>query len=51
MPLRDRTGPRGEGPMTGRRMGPCVGDPEEYLGRFGMGFGRSYGRGYYRRYW
>lgn len=23
MPNRDRTGPRGEGPMTGRGMGPC----------------------------
>lgn len=34
MPRYDQTGPMGQGPMTGRGMGPC--------GR-GMGFG--YGRG------
>lgn len=36
MPRFDRTGPRGEGPMTGRGLGPC--------GR-GLGFGRGFGRG------
>jgi len=25
MPLGDRTGPRGEGPLTGRMMGHCAG--------------------------
>lgn len=25
MPLRDRTGPEGLGPLTGRGAGPCVG--------------------------
>lgn len=47
MPAQDRTGPRGEGPMTGRGFGPCSG--------FGMrrGFGRGrcggFGMGYGRR--
>jgi hypothetical protein len=36
MPGFDRTGPRGEGPMTGRGLGPC--------GR-GRGFRRGFGRG------
>jgi len=34
--MRDGTGPNGQGPMTGRGMGPC--------GR-GMGYGRGMGRG------
>ena len=41
MPYRDKTGPQGQGPMTGKGLGPCgVG---RGLGR-GMGFGR--GRGF-----
>lgn len=44
MPWRDGTGPFGEGPLTGRGLGPC--------GR-GMGwkrgFGRGFGRGFARR--
>ena len=36
MPRFDGTGPYGQGPMTGRGMGPC--------GR-GQGFGRGFGRG------
>ena len=36
MPGFDRTGPIGDGPFTGRGLGPC--------GR-GMGFGRGFGRG------
>lgn len=41
MPAFDRTGPQGQGPMTGRGLGPCG------TGRgMGMGFGR--GRGYGR---
>ncbi|MBL7150636.1 DUF5320 domain-containing protein [Candidatus Microgenomates bacterium] len=40
MPALDKTGPQGQGPMTGRGLGPCG------KGR-GMGFGRcrGYGRG------
>ena len=37
MPGGDRTGPTGSGPMTGRRMGFCVGNDEP---------GTYYGRGY-----
>ena len=40
MPGFDRTGPRGEGPMTGRGLGPCG----RGLG-FRRGFGRRFGRG------
>lgn len=40
MPKFDGTGPRGEGPMTGRGFGPC-----------GGGFGRGNGRGFgFRRF-
>jgi hypothetical protein len=53
MPLGDRTGPRGLGPMTGRAMGYCGGYPEPgcmnpgpWFGfSRGYGFGRGYGRG------
>ena len=41
MPARDRTGPLGEGPRTGRGMGLCGGG--KTLGssrRFGKGYGR-----------
>lgn len=34
MPLFDRTGPMGIGPLTGRGLGPC-----------GRGLGRGFGRG------
>lgn len=42
MPNRDRTGPRGQGPMTGRGLGPCG------SGRAAPGYGRgaAYGRGF-----
>jgi len=49
MPGRDRTGPRGLGPMTGRRLGFCSGAveggaPEGYYGPFlGRGPGRGWG--------
>ena len=56
---RDKTGPEGKGPMTGRGMGPCsvkkpLVEPEEIfeenLGRgFRRGFGRGLGRGEGRR--
>ncbi len=40
MPAQDRTGPLGEGPLTGRGFGPC-----------GRGFGRGFRRGFgFRRF-
>ncbi len=43
MPGQDGTGPIGNGPLTGRGLGPCG---------CGMrrGFGRGFGRGFYWRY-
>jgi len=42
MPGRDGTGPSGQGPLTGRGLGPC--------GR-GLGFRRGFGRGFgWRRF-
>ena len=49
MPRGDRTGPRGIVPMTGRRLGFCVGN--DRLGfdteprNFGFGYGHGFGRG------
>lgn len=47
MPGGDRTGPAGAGPMTGRRLGFCVGndEPGAFYNR-GYGFGRGSGMGY-----
>ncbi|MCD4750773.1 MAG: DUF5320 domain-containing protein [Thermoanaerobaculales bacterium] len=49
MPGRDRTGPQGQGPMTGRGLGLCRGVDEmggaNAVGR-GMGWGRGMGRGF-----
>jgi len=48
MPGFDRTGPNGQGPMTGRGMGYCQAtDPNGSMpaGRRGGGFGRGGGRG------
>ena len=42
MPAFDKTGPQGQGPMTGRGMGPC-GNGRGM--RMGMGFGRGRGCG------
>ncbi|MFC2142977.1 DUF5320 domain-containing protein [Candidatus Aenigmatarchaeota archaeon] len=39
MPRRDRTGPEGKGPKTGRQLGKCEGT--EPIGR---GFGRRFNR-------
>ena len=64
MPWGDRTGPRGQGPMTGRGAGYCAGyNMPGYanpiggrgfgrgMGRgFGRGFGRGMGRGFGRGY-
>ncbi len=40
MPNRDGTGPMGQGPLTGRGMGPCRGGF-----RRGIGLGRGFGIG------
>ena len=40
MPRQDRTGPLGQGPMTGRGLGPC-----------GSGMRRGFGRGMGWRCW
>lgn len=48
MPRGDRTGPLGDGPMTGRRMGFCAGyDMPGFAHRAGYAAGR--GRGMARR--
>ncbi len=47
MPGRDNTGPLGNGPMTGRRMGNCAEETSrDYAGfrRFGFGRGRGFRR-------
>jgi hypothetical protein len=57
MPGGDRTGPMGEGPMTGRAAGYCAGYPEPGyappgFGRgFGFGWGGGWGRGWRHRYY
>ena len=48
MPARDKTGPTGQGPSTGRGAGPCVPGPGYGFGPgpgFGRGFGSGWGRG------
>lgn len=47
MPGRNRTGPLGRGPMTGRGMGLCAGNGAgtEYSVGLGRGFGGGLGRG------
>ena len=44
MPNFDKTGPQGQGPMTGRGMGPC-GKGRGMGMRMGFGRCRGYGRG------
>lgn len=49
MPRGDKTGPFGQGPMTGRGLGYCTGNASpgfvnNFFGR-GMGRGRGFGRG------
>jgi len=49
MPAGNRMGPEGRGPLTGRRMGLCVGtnvSDSLFNSRFGRGFGRRFGRGF-----
>jgi len=47
MPGLDKTGPNGEGPMTGRRMGTCVNNSNQTPSapQAGAGFGRGLGLG------
>lgn len=46
MPRRDRRGPWGLGPGSGRGFGPCVGRRAPRRARyFGRNFGPGYGRG------
>ena len=45
MPLGDRTGPSGAGPMTGRGAGTCAGYNTPGYITGGGGFGRGMGRG------
>ncbi|MEA2062906.1 MAG: DUF5320 domain-containing protein [Gemmatimonadota bacterium] len=61
MPGGDRTGPMGQGPMTGRAAGYCTGNPvpgytNPVAGRGAVGFGRGGGfggggRGYRNRFY
>jgi hypothetical protein len=52
MPGGDRTGPNGQGPMTGRRMGYCTANPNLPANLRGFGLGRGiragFGRGFRR---
>ncbi|HRW95319.1 MAG TPA: DUF5320 domain-containing protein [Bacteroidales bacterium] len=46
MPRGDRTGPMGQGPVTGRQLGYCSGyESPGYTKGFGMGRGSGRGRG------
>lgn len=45
MPGRDKTGPEGIGPLTGRQMGLCVGNDRVGFSDSGRGYGRGFGRG------
>lgn len=42
MPRQDKTGPLGQGPLTGRGLGPCGRGLARRLG-VGRGFGRGFG--------
>ena len=51
MPFRDQTGPRGEGPMTGRGRGFCAGGAAPGSLNAGPGFGTGRGgRGQRKRF-
>ena len=47
MPNKDGTGPDGNGPNTGRGVGPCTSMPAGQVPRRGLG--RGLGRGFGRR--
>ena len=48
MPRGDNTGPQGFGPMTGRRMGDCVGNENPTSSNVNFGQGRGFERGFRR---
>jgi len=48
MPGGDRTGPMGQGPMTGRAAGYCAGYPVPGFANPAWGYGRGWGRGFGR---
>lgn len=54
MPGGDKTGPLGNGSMTGKRLGDCTGnEPSKYepsSGNFGYGFARRWGMRMGRRF-
>lgn len=52
MPAQNNTGPMGEGPLTGRGMGPCnPNQTESTRANSGVfGFGRGFGRGGFGRF-
>jgi len=51
MPAGDRTGPIGQGPVTGRRLGYCSGfDSPGFAKEAGYGMGRGFGYGRGMRY-
>jgi hypothetical protein len=50
MPRGDKTGPNGQGMMTGRKMGYCTGqNVEGNVNGLGGGLGGGFGRGFGRR--
>lgn len=53
MPGGDGTGPIGQGPMTGRALGLCAGNPTPGYANpgFGQGYGRGRGRNNTRGFW
>jgi len=46
MPRGDRTGPAGEGPLTGRRMGYCAGYDHPGFNNLERGYGRGFRGGF-----
>ena len=46
MPRGDRTGPSGEGPLTGRQMGYCAGYDHPGFVNQGRGYGRRFRGGF-----
>ena len=48
MPGGDKTGPAGQGPMTGRSAGYCAGFGMPGYANYGYGYGRGFGMGFVR---
>ena len=49
MPRRDKSGPAGQGPLTGRGLGDCGTGSTRFVG-LGQGKGRGLGRGFSRNF-